>query len=141
MKSDTKDNQLQIYRMSKSWKIFFWVSIPPLLALFGWGLATPFMEGRAGKDIAGTIFLVVIMAGMILFLIYAFLSMFKVRIEIHADRIRDIGLIRYKEILINDIGGFRILAGQTLVLIPKNPMRRRSRLRWYSSARRNCSAG
>jgi hypothetical protein len=121
IKSGNRSNQVQIYRMAKGWRIFIWVSIPPLLALFAWGLVTPFMEGRASKNIAGTAFLVVIMTGMILLFIYAFLSMFKVRFEIHPGRIRDIGLIRSKEIPLDDIDGFRILAGQTLILLPKNP--------------------
>lgn len=59
-----------------------------------------------------------------MFFIYALFSVFKSRIEIYPDRIRDVGLFGTTDIPINEISGFRVVPTQyvrTLLILPKEP--------------------
>ena len=93
-----------------------------MIVLFGLFMAMPFLEGRSDKP-ASVLISILIGGGFILFFLYALLSIFKGRIEIYSDRIRDVCLFQSRELLISNISGFKILPTQytsTLLLLPKN---------------------
>lgn len=116
-------DQAQIYRVARGWKVFIAVAIPPLAILFGWIMVLPFLKGRA--DWLGLV-VSCIGAGMLLFTIIGFIAVFKNRIEVYPDRVRDVGLSKTTEILLDEIKGFRIISNpyaKALSLQPKDPQK------------------
>ncbi len=115
-------SHVQVYRVSRGWRLFFAVLSPPLVFLFGWFMMMPFREGRSNQ-IGYVVLSLVLGGGGVLFFLYALLSVFKGKIEVYPDRIRDVCLFKTTELLISEISGFRVLPTQsapTLLLLPKD---------------------
>jgi hypothetical protein len=120
--TDTTMNRLRVYRVSRGWRIFFAIALPGLAILFGCLMVMPFLEGRSGET-GLVVFCFVTGAGFMLLFLFACFSVFKSRIEIFPDRIRNVGLFRTTELLSDEISGFRVLSTQyvrILLLVPKN---------------------
>lgn len=116
------NGQVEIYKLARSWRITFAIVIPLLMVLFGGFTMVAFLEGRSNPG-GLVMFCFLFGIGFLLLLLYVLLSVFKAGIELHPDRIREVGLFRSTEIRINDIRGFRLLAAQyppTLMLLQSN---------------------
>jgi len=101
----------QTYRTSKGWRIFFFVFMPPLICLMTWLMVYSFI----GNDIKGLIVRIsffLMGLGFDIFLTYAIVWIAKYRVEIYSDKIVEIGVYKKKEIILNNIDGFRILPTQ-----------------------------
>jgi len=115
-------NQVQVFRMSRGWKVFFSVGIPLLAVVFGRLMLEPFLGERTYQS-GQAVSLFLFGAIPLSFFVYLFPWVFKVRVEVFPDRIKVIGP-RTKELLIDEIEGFRIIPTQymrTLLLLPNNP--------------------
>lgn len=116
-------SRVHVYRASRRWRAFFFIVTPLMVALFGWFMVMPFLEGRA--DSAGlVVFCFLFGGGFVILFVYALLSVVRGRIEVYPDRIRDVGLFRTNQLRIDNIRGFRVVPTQyvpTLELLPKDP--------------------
>lgn len=113
----------EIYRTSKGWRLFFGLGIPPIIVLFGYMMLIPFFEGRA-NEIAYVAVCLVFGGGFAFLMLYGMITMLKWRIEVFPDRFREISLFKTREILIDDVTGFKIIPTQyfvSLQFIMKNP--------------------
>lgn len=123
-----RPEKIQIYRVSKRWKLFLWVFTPPLIILFGgsmiWFLTRlDHLEPRSLGMYLLFFCFQILLAGMSGYFIYGLVSLQKYRLEIHDDQIRDIGVFRTTQLNIADIKGFKILPFQyhkKLFVIPVN---------------------
>lgn len=99
------------YRTGKGWKIFFFVSMPPLICLITW-LMVYFPFDNDIESLSVRIILFLMGLGFDVFLAYTLILVLKYRIEVYSDRIVEIGVFKRKEILLNNIDGFRIVSTQ-----------------------------
>ena len=115
-------SSVKIYRISRKWKIFFAIAAAPLAALFGWLMIMPLLEGRSNET--GFVLLCLLLGGgFMLFFLFALISVFKDRLEVHPEKIRDVCFLGTTELYLNDISGFRILPTQyvqMLIIQPKH---------------------
>ena len=80
---------MQTFNVSRGWKFFYIIVIPPKIALMGWFMMMPFIKGRS--DQTGLILVCLLMGGgMLLLFFYALLSLFMCRFEIHPDKIKNV---------------------------------------------------
>jgi hypothetical protein len=100
-----------MYRISKKWRIFFFILLPSLIGLMT-GLMVYAFIGNDVKGIAVRIVLFLMGLGFDMFLTYALFSMAKYRIEVFAEKIVETGVFKKKEIFLRDIEGFRIVPTQ-----------------------------
>jgi hypothetical protein len=117
------ESEVQVYRVAWGWKIFLTLAAPPMVGLFGWVMLLPFTQDRPAQLWAG-LFLMLIGAGMIALFVYGLLAAYKSRIEIHPERIREVGLFRTRDLPLSAIRGFRIVPTQnvsSLQLCPHDP--------------------
>ena len=119
-------DRVEIYRVSK------WVKIPTTtvllsLACLGVMFVVKFFQEGRFTEIRLVAACLILGAAFGALFFYTCLSVFKSRIEIYSDRIRSVGSFKTKEVLINQISGFRILRtgyGQKLLLMSKDPASR-----------------
>ena len=113
---------MQTFNVSRGWKIFYIIVIPPMLALMGWFMMMPFLKGRS--DQTGLVLVCLLMGGgALLLFLYVLLSLFMCRFEIHPDKIKNVDPFRAVELEISNIAGFRFLPTQyvqSVLIIPKN---------------------
>lgn len=86
-------------------------------------IVMPFAQGRSG-ELRLVALCLIVGTGSLMLVVYTLLSLFRTRIEIYPDKIRSVGPLRTRELLIDQISGFRILPGhncRTLHLEPKDP--------------------
>lgn len=98
----------------------------PLAGLDVMLLVKSFREGSY-DEIRLVIVCLILGAGVWTFFFCLFLTVFKSRIEIYSDRIRSVGPFKTKEVLLDQISGFRILRtgyGRELLLMSKEPAAR-----------------
>jgi len=115
--------QPKIYRVSRGWKIFISVFTPLLIAGMGYLAFLPFMQKRAG-DLPYVIFCVLLGGGFMLLFLYCLVAVWKSKIEVYSDKIRDVELFKTTELFIQDIDGFRLSytqSTQILAILPKDP--------------------
>lgn len=96
------------YRFTKGLRIFFLVGIPPSILLFLYLMVLPFIEGDS-ETMGIDIFLSIISVGMTGFLVYLLIAIFKWRIEIFPDRIREVSLFTKKEMMFDNVMGIKVL--------------------------------
>jgi len=84
----------------------------------------PYIQKRA-SDFGYVIFCLLLGGSSMLLFIYCLIAIWKSRIEIYSDRIRDIGPFKSTEILIKDVKGFKILPTQYIrtLLIVSNDLK------------------
>jgi len=119
--SSIVSEQVQVFRMKTGWKIFLAIFMPILAAGCGWLMVLPFVSERS-NDMTLVVIFLLLGGGGFLLCVCGFLSLFKARIELYPDKIRQINLFKAKELFIKDIEGFRVAPNQNanaLVLIPK----------------------
>ncbi|MCU0290488.1 MAG: hypothetical protein MUF10_00645 [Thermoanaerobaculaceae bacterium] len=120
-------DRVQVFRMSRFWRVFFAIATPFLLALCVWMASIPFLDRRTG-DLG---FLVPCLVGAtagFLFMLYSAYSAFKTKLEIYPDRVKLADGFRTTELQVRFIKGFRLLPTQyiqTLVLVPEDPQVRK----------------
>ena len=115
---------VRVYRVSKGYRILSAVLISPLIGLLGLVMAIPFLEGSF--NIARLPVFPLLLGGtlalfLLLFFFYVLLAAFKDRLEIYADRIRNVCLFRTVELPIGEISGFRVITTRytpVLLLLP-----------------------
>src|SRR5208283_3414565 len=115
-------NQVQVFRMSAGWKIFFSITMSLFAPALVWLLLLPFLGERTYQT-GPAVLLFLLGAIPLLFIVYLFPWVFKIRIEVYPDRIKAVGP-RTKELLVDEIDGFSVIPTQytrTLLVLPKNP--------------------
>ncbi len=108
---------------SLRWKTMFTVFLPPMAGLFAWLAALPFV-GDENQNVITAAALFLVGTGFSAFFLYALASIHLSRIEILPDRIRDIGVFTTRDLMLDEISGFRVLRKQyanTLELVTKSP--------------------
>lgn len=114
--------RVKVYRISIGWKLFFLITTPFMIALFGWLIAIPF-QNNSNYIIKNIMLFIIGGAGVLLYL-YLILYVFKSRVEIHSSMIKDVGLFSDNELMRSEIKGFRVVASKyvsELIIFPKNP--------------------
>jgi hypothetical protein len=115
-------NQVQVFRMSAGWKIFFSITMSLFAPALVWLMLLPFLGERTYQT-GPAVLLFLLGAIPLLFIVYLFPWVFKIRIEVYPDRIKAVGP-RTKELLVDEIDGFSVIPTQytrTLLVLPKNP--------------------
>jgi hypothetical protein len=124
------ESEVRIFGISKGWKWFFYILVPPLVLLLGYGVFVPFQTDTPAP--AGARVLVpVLCGGMIAIFIYGLFSAVKSRLEIDSKEIRSVGLFKTKSMQLDKVEGFTIMPTEyvrLLVLVPKNPRSRKMKL-------------
>jgi hypothetical protein len=115
-----------IFRISKGWKVFFSIGALFLAVVFGRLMLEPFL-GEHTHQTGPAVLLFLFGAIPLSLLAYFFPWVFKARIEVFPDRIKEIGP-RTKEFLIDKIQGFRVVPTQyirTLIILPKDSTKKK----------------
>jgi hypothetical protein len=99
------------YRVSKGWKAFFTILVPPLAALMAFLALFPFLERRSDETVL-MIFCLALGGGFFFLFLYALVFAYTYRLEIAEDRLRSVGVFRTRAMAFADIAGFRLIAGQ-----------------------------
>jgi hypothetical protein len=115
--------QMQVFRISARWMIFASIGISFLAAAFAWLMLLPFLGERTYPS--GTAVLLFLLGAIpLLFIVCFFPWIFKSRIEVYPDRIKYFDFLMTRELLIDEIDGFRVIPTHytpILLVLPRNP--------------------
>ncbi len=105
------------YRISKSWAVFIYITAPLLIGLFGWLFIMPFVTGSK-NDLKLFWILGPISIGMIVLMVIGLLDTVKGKFVIDNDKIFSISAFSNRELLLNEIKGYRL--GDKYIFIESN---------------------
>lgn len=117
---------MRVYKLSIIW----WIFLTLLIILPSWGffVVIDFAHWHLSpNDIGRIIYQYSYKIGLILLFIYFIYVSFKARVEFHSDRIIKIGFFGTRELLINEIKGFRAFPANispNLVFEPHDPRKK-----------------
>lgn len=107
---------MKVYKYAKGWAIFIYI-ITFLLALLFTGLllmpVIPGMEDESGKS--GYWFIALLSLGMLSFCIIAIIDTYKGKFVIDNEKIYSIGVFSQKQLLFNEIKGYRMGKNEILI--------------------------
>lgn len=92
--------------MAKGWTWFVYIGGPLLIALFGWVLVLPFYEKEVPAKAVW--FLVPLALVMIIVMVLGMIDAHKGRLIIQADRITSVGVLSTRELVFEEIKGYRV---------------------------------
>lgn len=97
-----------VFKIAKGWALFIYCCAPLLIALFTWLLVMPFtgQQPAAGNHTAWI--LVPVSIAMIALTVIGVIDSYKAKLVINADRINSFGFLSERELMHNEIKGFRI---------------------------------
>jgi hypothetical protein len=105
------------YKISRGWAIFIYITLPLFIALFGWLFIMPFATGSE-NDLKTFWFLGPMSIGMIVLLVVGLRETIKGRFVIDNNRIFSVGAFSNKELMFDEIKGYRIT--EKYILIESN---------------------
>jgi hypothetical protein len=105
------------YKIAKTWAIFIYIFTPILLGLSVWMLTLPFVKGG---PIDWTTFWILapIAIGLIALMVFGLIETIKGKFVIDENKIVSISSFSYRELLLNEIKGYRI--GEKYIIIESN---------------------
>lgn len=110
---------MKSYKIAKGWAIFIYICAPLIIALFCGILLMPFLQSDADGSIPDYYwFMLPLSIGMIAFMIIALLDTAKGRFVIDKDRIYTIGALSNRQLMLDEIAGYRITENY-LIVVPK----------------------
>jgi hypothetical protein len=95
------------YKISKGWAIFIYITVPLLIALFGWMLIMPFVTGSE-NDMKTLWILGPISLGMIALMVVGLLETIKGKFVIDNNKIFTVSTFSNRQLMFNEIKGYRI---------------------------------
>lgn len=104
---------LKEYRIAKKWAFFLWISSPILIALFTFLAIMPFFDNTINWT--PVFVLTPVSIGMVLLVGFGLIEAHKGRFILKIDRLVSMGVFGKKELLFEDIKGYRIRGGDVLI--------------------------
>jgi len=105
------------YRIAKGWKIFVWICMPLLMALFGWLGIMPYTDKEF--DLTLALIFTPISLGFEFLMIIGLLDMIKSKLIIENEKIINVGVFKIKELSFDSIKGIKVDQNY-LHFLPKN---------------------
>lgn len=119
------------YKISKGWAIFIYIIGPLFIALFTWLLFTPLIPGFKNDINPDTYWFLALMSlAMISLMIIGMIDAYKGKFVIDKNKIFTVGVFSTKELLFNEIKGYRI-ADKFIFIESKNEHKKTIKISTY----------
>lgn len=116
------------YKIAKGWAIFIYLFAPLLIGLFGWLLILPFQNGDFSPNASWI--LIPVSIGMIALMVIGVIDAYKGRLIILEDKIISISTFSKRELLLDEIKGFKVNE-QYIFVEPTDKQKKRIKISKY----------